>query len=251
MIRIRAPSRIIKDILDNLASVPNEYTDRYMPRWYKQPEYVEVWVEKNAMAGVMFAVLTESRHVRIVPNGGWASETYHHDNFIRLQAKKAVLDYELIKKYPDSPLQWSTGETRKVTVLYYGDYDPTGSRIVKNLERDSKEIGVNFERVAITKEQIIEYNLKQLKEEMTEDVKAKLRRDTNARAFMSENDDMLFQIELDALNALHPQDFISLLEGSVDKHFDESIYQEVLNDRIHSEKAIKRELRKQVKGFKI
>jgi hypothetical protein len=102
------------------------------------------------------------------------------------------------------------------------------------LERDLKEIDVNFERVAISKEQIIEYNLEHLQEEMTDDVKAKLMRDINARVFMSENDDMIFQIELDALNALRPSDFISLLEGSVDKHFDESIYREVLDDPVYS-----------------
>jgi hypothetical protein len=86
---------------------------------------------------------------------------------------------------------------------------------------------------------------------MTDEVKAKLRRDANAKAFMIENDDMLFQIELDALNALRPQDFIELLQDSVDKHFDESIYQEVLDDPAHSEKEIRRLLRKQIKSYKV
>jgi hypothetical protein len=54
------------------------------------------------------------------------------NNFDRLQVKKVVFDADLIEKYPDTPLRWVIeGENRKVTVLYYGDYDPTGSKMVK------------------------------------------------------------------------------------------------------------------------
>jgi hypothetical protein len=79
--RYQKPQRLITDMLENLKEFPTIYKDEYIPRWYKQPEYVEVWVEKNAMAGVMSAILTESRQVRIVPNGGWASETFHKKQF--------------------------------------------------------------------------------------------------------------------------------------------------------------------------
>jgi hypothetical protein len=51
---------------------------------------------------------------------------------------------------------------------------------------------------------------------------AKLERDSNAAAFKEDNDGRLFQIELDALNTLMPDDFIALSEDSVDRHFDGS-----------------------------
>lgn len=123
-----------------------------IPRWYKQPEYVEIWVEKNAMAGVFSSVLTKSRQVRIVPNGGWSSESFMKDNLNRLRFKMHD--------------EWD--EKRKIRrfkdayVLYYGDYDPSGSRMVQNLKEALDEIGVEFEHVAITKEQIERFGLQDL-----------------------------------------------------------------------------------------
>lgn len=115
-----------------------------IPKWYKQPKYIEVWVEKNAIVGVMSAILSETSHrVRIVPNGGWSSETYRHDNISRL-------------------LHHRLNEGKDTTVLYYGDYDPTGARMVKNLQDDLMEKGIGFERVAINEDQITEYNLKNI-----------------------------------------------------------------------------------------
>lgn len=69
------------------------------------------------------------------------------------------------------------------------------------------------------------------------DVMAKLERDNNAAAFREDRTDRVFQIELDALNALMPDDKIALLEDSVDRHF-ESIYRQVMEDKKHYVKAI-------------
>jgi hypothetical protein len=49
--------QIIDAQLDILKSLPENYKRRYIPRWYGQPRYVEVWVEKKAMAGVLKSIL--------------------------------------------------------------------------------------------------------------------------------------------------------------------------------------------------
>lgn len=121
----------------------------------------------------------------------------------------------------------------ETTVLYYGDYDPTGLRMVKNLKRDLEERNIGFEHVAITKEQIEVFGLEHLKNPDPE-VEAKLNRDPNKDSFKAENNNQLFQIEVDALNALKPEDFVTLLEDSVDRYFDEDIYDEVMADPKHS-----------------
>jgi hypothetical protein len=59
----------------------------------------------------------------------------------------------------------------------------------------------------------------------------------------------VFQIELDALNALMPDDFIPLLEDSVGRHFDESIYKQVMGDKKHSAGTIGRQVRKSIKNL--
>ena len=62
----------------------------------------------------------------------------------------------------------------------------------------------------------------------------KLKRDSNRFAFMEnydlESEDDLFQIEVDALEAIAPTQFRTLVLQSVDEFFDEEIYQDVLKD---------------------
>jgi hypothetical protein len=232
------PSERIRRLIDSLIDLPDTYQDT-MPRWYKQPKYVEVWVEKNAMASLFSAILTESRQVRIVPNGGWSSESFMKKNVERLTSCTIVRDEKT---------NWFKG--RDVYVLYYGDYDPTGLRMVDNL-REQLEVEderLHFEHVAITKEQIEQFGLGHLTNPDPA-VMAKLERDSNGAAFKENNDGRVFQIELDALNALMPDDFIALLEDSVDRHFDESIHAQVMEDSKHSSETIWRQVRKSIKNF--
>jgi hypothetical protein len=77
------PGEKIRRLIDRLIDLPKSYQNT-IPRWYKQPKYVEVWVEKNAMASLFSSILTESRQVRIVPNGGWSSESFMKKNLDRL-----------------------------------------------------------------------------------------------------------------------------------------------------------------------
>jgi hypothetical protein len=136
----------------------------------------------------------------------------------------------------------------QITVLYFGDYDPTGLRMVRNLERDLKKLDIAFEHVAITKEQIAQYDLGNLTNPDPA-VMAKLRRDSNANSFRAQNKAKLFQIEVDALNALRPEDFVTLLEKSVDDHFVPDIYDEVKADPQYSKTSIRRLVRKSIKKF--
>ena len=171
-------------------------------------------------------------------NGGWASESFMKDNLERLRTRTVTRDeeYRLIG--------------RDVYVLYYGDYDPTGLRMVQNLKKnlEGENERIHFEHIAITKEQIAQYGLEHLTNPDTA-VLAKLERDSNAAAFKKDNNGQIFQIELDALNALMPEDFITLLEDSVDRHFDEEIYDEIMADPKHSAASIMGLVRRSIKKF--
>ena len=59
----------------------------------------------------------------------------------------------------------------------------------------------------------------------------------------------LFQIEVDALQAYAPEEFKNLVQQSVDKYFDQHIYNEVLSDPLHSEEGVTRLVRKKVKSL--
>jgi hypothetical protein len=81
-----SPEQLIDTQFDILESLPEDYKTRYIPRWHGQPHYVEVWVEKKAMAGVLKSILAGYK-VRIVPTGGWASFPNERNNLLRLEEK--------------------------------------------------------------------------------------------------------------------------------------------------------------------
>lgn len=78
-----------------------------IPRWYKQSNYVEVWLEKDALVSMFESILSD-RQLRIVPNRGWTSRTFVTENIDRLKRKSRE---EGVKN---------------VVVLYFGDFDPSG-----------------------------------------------------------------------------------------------------------------------------
>jgi hypothetical protein len=49
------PGEKIRRLIERLIDLPETYQDT-IPRWYKQPKYIEVWVEKNAMASLFSTV---------------------------------------------------------------------------------------------------------------------------------------------------------------------------------------------------
>ncbi|MFL6385164.1 MAG: hypothetical protein ACJ712_09370 [Nitrososphaeraceae archaeon] len=205
-----SPEQLIDAHLDVLEFLPKDYKTRYIPKWYGQPHYVEVWVEKKAMAGVLKSILA-GYDVRIVPTGGWASFTYERNNLMRLQNKK-------IK------------EGKKVHILYLGDYDPSGLRMdEKMIDRYGNEYGIDLKRIAITREQIQKFGLQHLTNPDPE-VLSKLRRDSNADIFRRNNGGQLFQIEVDVLRVLDPSILKDLLVSNIEGYFDKKIYNEAMKD---------------------
>jgi hypothetical protein len=107
--------------------------------WRDLDEYVEVWLEKDALAGVLFRV-TDEWGVPLMVTRGFASLSYIHN---------AAKEIERIGK--------------PTSIYYFGDYDPSGVEIDRNLERRLREFApgsdIHFARVAVRREQIEEYEL--------------------------------------------------------------------------------------------
>jgi hypothetical protein len=118
-----------------------EATSRHYRRdyWRELDEYVEVWLEKDALAGVLYQV-TDEWGVPLMVTRGFASLSYVHN---------AAETIERIGK--------------PTHIYYFGDYDPSGVEIDRNLERRLREFApyseIHFERVAVRREQIEEYAL--------------------------------------------------------------------------------------------
>ena len=87
---------------DYLKDAHQDYT---VPRWYKQPKYVEIWIEKDAPYE-SFKSMVRGKDVLVIPNKGHSSVAYLNSNVKRLKAKQA--------------------EGKKIVILYFGDMDPSG-----------------------------------------------------------------------------------------------------------------------------
>jgi hypothetical protein len=216
--------------IDDIYETPEQFFDRgaryfvydisenyAIPRWHNQPNYVEVWVEKDAMAGTLNSIINIAgqRQVRIVPTRGQESVTFAWHNVQRLREKQT--------------------RGKKVHIRYFGDLDPSGEAIeeelIKKLTVEPYRLSnIDFKRVGVTYEQTLEFNLIPNKDPKT---MSKLKNDTNRFAFMKKyglkDEDDLFQIEVDALEAIAPEQFRNLVLQSVDEFFDEQIYRQVLN----------------------
>jgi hypothetical protein len=107
--------------------------------WADQPIYVEVWVESNALAGVLETITAEF-DVPLFAGHGYASVTYLHEAGVELR---------------------SIG--KPAHIIYIGDWDPSGQCIEHVIERDLREYSlgadITFNRLAVTEEQISAWQL--------------------------------------------------------------------------------------------
>jgi hypothetical protein len=84
------------------------------------------------------------------------------------------------------------------------------------LEQELQDHSIHFERIALTKSQIEDFELGHLKNPDPE-VLEKLKKDPNRFAFINENGN-LYQIEIDALQK-NPERFEELVLEAVDYYF--------------------------------
>ena len=151
--------------------------------WDAQDCYVEVWLEKDALAGVLVEI-TDQWDVPLMVTRGYPSISYLHS------AASVIV------------------EKQKPTFLYYfGDYDPSGLDITRAVEEGIRELApdadIQFERVAVTLEQIDRWKLP------TRPTKA-----TDSRSNGFDGD----SVEVDAIA---PADLRELANECIVRHIDE------------------------------
>jgi hypothetical protein len=150
--------------------------------WGSQEAYVEVWLEKDALAGVLYEV-TQDWDVPLMVTRGYSSLTFLHS------AAEAIADQH------------------KPTFIYYlGDHDPSGLDIPRKVESELRRLApaaeISFERLAVTPEQIIELNLP---------TRPTKRSDSRSKGFEGES------VEVDAI----PAPFLrQLVGGHIEAHVD-------------------------------
>jgi hypothetical protein len=145
------------------------HTARFYRRdlWVNAGRYVEIWCEKDALAGVIMKE-TEPYDVPLMVSRGFSSDTY-------LQSAAEAIEAE------DKPAY----------IYQFGDHDPSGVWIAKKVEEGLRYHAPNaeiyFDRVAVTPKQIDAWSLPSRP--------TKRERNTHARGFEGDS------VELDAIPA--------------------------------------------------
>ena len=210
--RIRVPRKAAewnspKGLMD---SALNSYR---LPRWEDQPYQIELWVEKDALAGVL-QPLSNTRHITLMVNRGYSSQTAMHDAYSRMREA------------------YSQGKT--CTILYLGDQDPSGEDMVRDISERLNDLygtPVVIKKLAITPEQVATYNPPPNPAKMS---------DTRAAKFVEE-----FGYNSYEVDALPPNVLVQIINNAVDEYVNQDLMDEVI-EREERDKVLIREAANQI-----
>lgn len=160
-------------------------------KWANQPEYVEVWVEKEALAGVV-ARPANRWQVPYFSCRGYVSQSEMHAAAMRL------------KDHYD----------QKVTVIHLGDHDPSGLDMTRDIRERLSMFGARctVNRIALNMDQVEQYAPPPNPAKIT---------DSRSPAYVEEFGE--FSWELDALD---PATLDALIDAEIQRHLDAGLWRE-------------------------
>jgi hypothetical protein len=148
--------------------------------WRDLPDYAEVWIEKDALAGVIYEI-TDLYDVPLMVSRGFASLSFLYEAASSISA------------------------TGKPAYIYHlGDYDPSGVAAARKIEQTLRELApdsdIHFERLAVMPEQIVDLDLPTRPTKTT---------DSRSRGFGD------ISVELDAIA---PETLRQIVESAIERH---------------------------------
>lgn len=164
--------------------IRSAYRSFKIDMWDRQPEYIEVMCEKDALSGVLETVCRRYR-VPYTANRGYSSTSHLYRIGERL---------------------WDKGQHNKaITILYFGDHDPSGMDMDRDIETRlsifSQWTEFDVVRVALLRDQVDRWNI------LPNPAKLK---DTRAPEYIAEHG--MISWELDAID---PDELVKIVEDWV------------------------------------
>lgn len=161
--------------------------------WANASVNVEIWIEKDALAGVVFPTVVEQWGLELFVARGFSSTTYLQN------AGQAIKE-----------------DGRSTYVYILGDFDPSGLCAVETISRELPEfaggVEVHVNHLAVDHETIRAYNLPTRKLKRKDDGKFS---DSRAPKYVERFDDMACE-----LDAMSPDDLRSLISDAIARHAD-------------------------------
>jgi hypothetical protein len=160
--------------------------------WARQKNYVEVWSEKDAISNIIFDV-TDEYDVPLMIARGFSSLTFLYN------ASEEIKELNRAGKL--------------VYIYHLGDLDPSGIKASEDIQNKLSGFGCDiiFERLAITREQVEDYNLP------TRPTK----KSTHSKGFEGES------IEIDAMDPIRLQ---AIVKNAIEQHIDFEALQKLRNE---------------------
>ena len=192
--RIRVPyiPYSVDDIDDAIYDTIQQYR---LDRQDGQDVYIELWVEKDALSGVLRRI-TQKYHINLMVNRGYSSCTAMHDAYERLKEKE--------------------DEGKETYILYLGDHDPSGLDMIRDIDERLIEFGVSptVLHIGLTKKQIKQFNPPPNPAKIT---------DPRAKGYIAEHGNVSWEVD-----ALNPETLHKLVSKNVEKLIDMDLFNKML-----------------------
>jgi hypothetical protein len=174
--------------------------------WGDQPCRVEVWIEKEALAGVFERVCNELR-VPYLSCRGYTSQSE------MWRASQRLLRY--------------TKDGQEVHILHFGDHDPSGIDMSRDITERLAIFGVDleFERLALNMDQVEEHNPPPNPAKLT---------DTRATAYIARFGDESWE-----LDALDPTILSGMVRDAVTKLLDAKKWKHAVKEEEEHKRLLK------------
>ena len=192
----RVRNSIMPGEFDNISAFISAAINSYRKyRWEDQDHYVEVIVEKEALAGIL-EPMTKKYHVMLFLNKGYSSTSAMHDMSQRITEQN--------------------NSGKESHILYLGDHDPSGMDMVHDIQNRMNifRCDVSVERIALTMKQIEQYN------PPPNPVKIS---DSRAKKYIA-----LYGKKSWELDALKPDVLNELVESHIQKYLDIDKYNDMI-----------------------
>lgn len=179
------PDAYIKNQLDDLEDCELYY---HRPLWGTQKNYLEVWTEKDAIAGVVNAIASPYK-VAVLPVIAYGSFTILKESLDRFS------------EHPD----------KEKIILYFGDWNPTGKDVDKSLQERLSEYGFGEVKIKIKRIAIWDYQAKHLKKKPHYAKKT----DTRYKKFVEEHGEETWEVD-----AIPPDELQSMVKEAIEYYID-------------------------------
>lgn len=169
----------------------------HIDRWQGQSNYVEVFVEKDALSGILLPVCRRL-DVRFTANKGYTSSSAMYE------ASKRLIS------------EWASG--KEIHIIYLGDHDPSGVDMTRDIrERFATftrgDVAFDIHRIALNYEQVEMWNPPENPAKET---------DSRYERYLQEFGESSWE-----LDAVEPRTLADLVSKKIESLIDQSVWQDV------------------------